>query len=237
MSSCAEEASAAGAERAAHGELAPASGAARQQQTRDVGTGNQQDEADRAEQHEQRAAHVADERLLQRFHRRGLAIVGVRILAREAVADGRAVRRGLGRTVTLCRSRAAAWKYCTSRCAMRSPSMATGAVGTACGASTHRSTRRGWTNEAGMTPRTVVGMPFSRMVLPTTSADRDRAESPRASRRSPRRVGPPARHPFHCRRGRQGVGGRRRRRTRRVVSSAVSRTGSPRPVRSTMSSR
>ena len=105
------------AERAAHRELAAPRRAARQQQAGDIGARDEQHEADGAEQHEQRRADVADERLLV-----GHATVSPR-WCRGTAARGD--RRSPCRSSFACaavtpgRSRAIAWKYCTSRDAAR----------------------------------------------------------------------------------------------------------------------
>ena len=61
------------AERTAN--LTPPARRAHQQQVRDVRASDQQDEADGADQHEQRLAHVADERFLKRRHAEALVVV------------------------------------------------------------------------------------------------------------------------------------------------------------------
>ena len=75
--SCWQHAAAAGAERGADRDFLAAAERAREQQVADVGTGDQQDEADRRQQHDQRPADVADDVLLQRNDRRAPA--GVRL--------------------------------------------------------------------------------------------------------------------------------------------------------------
>ena len=181
VSSCAEQAPAAGAERAAHGELAPAPRAARQQQARDVGAGDQQHEADRAEQHQQRArarrrpappAAARPSRPRPRWcpdtrargDRRWPA--GPRGLARPSRRAG-AVRRPGSTARRAARERRLRWRPARS-------------APLAAPAPTDRHAT-GWTNAAGMTPMTVVGMPLSRIVLPTTSVARPRCVSHSAS--------------------------------------------------------
>ena len=66
----ADDAAAAGADRGADRDLALPAGGADQQQVGDVGAGDQQHEADRAEQHQQRRPHVPHELSLQRLRRR-----------------------------------------------------------------------------------------------------------------------------------------------------------------------
>ena len=61
---------AARADRGAHRQLALPRRAARQQQVRDVGARDEQHQSDRAEQHQQRPLHVADDHLAQRLARR-----------------------------------------------------------------------------------------------------------------------------------------------------------------------
>ena len=66
VSSCRDEPPAAGAERAAHRHLARACAGAREQQVGDVDAGDQQHEADRAQQHEQPVLYVADHLRVER---------------------------------------------------------------------------------------------------------------------------------------------------------------------------
>ena len=73
----AHQAAAAGAQGGAHRHLSLAMGGARQQHVRDVGTGDQEQEGQRARHHEQRPPHVAHELLVQRQHVRGPAAVRV----------------------------------------------------------------------------------------------------------------------------------------------------------------
>ena len=73
------------AERGAHGDLSRASGGPRQQQARDVQTGRDQQERDRAEQHEQRRPVVAEHVVEQRHRSRDPSAVGRRVLRRRAV--------------------------------------------------------------------------------------------------------------------------------------------------------
>ena len=89
----------AGAERGAHGNLAAACRAARQQQVTDVAAGNQQNDRDGAEQHQQSRTIVADEILAQTAASRN---VSVRAVLREIVTDAqrrpsRARRRSCSR--------------------------------------------------------------------------------------------------------------------------------------------
>ncbi len=63
------QARAAGAQRAANGNLPLPDRRAREQQVRDVGAGDQQHEADRGEQRQQRRTHVADQIVVQRMTR------------------------------------------------------------------------------------------------------------------------------------------------------------------------
>ena len=84
------------AERGADGELARSRLAAHEQQVGEVGGGNQQHEDHRREQHEQRPAHVADDRLIVAAHdRHGAAgAVGRRGLV-EAREEGGQLARGV----------------------------------------------------------------------------------------------------------------------------------------------
>ena len=66
----ADDAGAAGSQGGADGKLALAAGGAHQQQVGHVGAGDQQHQADGAQQHEQRFAGVADDRVAQRRSRR-----------------------------------------------------------------------------------------------------------------------------------------------------------------------
>ena len=86
---------AARAERAADRDLALARRRAREQEVRDVRRRNEQQEADRAEQHVQDLAHVADDGVLQR-HRVERPVFRRRILPLEAGGDGVEVRPQLG---------------------------------------------------------------------------------------------------------------------------------------------
>ena len=63
----ADDARAAGAERAPNGNLALADRRSREQQVGDVGTGDQQHEADRGEQRQQRGTYVADQIVAERI--------------------------------------------------------------------------------------------------------------------------------------------------------------------------
>ena len=66
MRSCRTSRAAAGADGGADRHLAAPADGAGQQQVRDVGAGDEQDEADGADEDPQRAAHVADDLLAQR---------------------------------------------------------------------------------------------------------------------------------------------------------------------------
>jgi hypothetical protein len=59
----------------------------REEQVADVGAGDQQNERDRAEQHDERHPDVANNQLLQRDHRRAPARICLRVLALEARRD------------------------------------------------------------------------------------------------------------------------------------------------------
>ena len=86
----ADEPRAPGAERRANGHLAVARRRAREHQVGDVGAGDEQHEPDRAEQHEQRDAHVADDVVEQRLfaQRPAAAPVVVRIHFEHTRGDG-----------------------------------------------------------------------------------------------------------------------------------------------------
>ncbi len=77
-----------GAEGVAHGQLAAAARASREQQARDVRARDEQDEPDGAQKHQQRRSHVADQRVLVRPGDGALASVGLRKFASEALRDG-----------------------------------------------------------------------------------------------------------------------------------------------------
>ncbi len=84
------------AERRAQRELALTGGAARQQQVRDVGAGDEQHESDGAEQQPQRRLRrVAEEVVLERLDAGAPARVGFRKRLREVGRDGQHVRVGL----------------------------------------------------------------------------------------------------------------------------------------------
>ena len=83
------------AERGAHRHLALARFRAREQQVGDVGAGDQQQEADRAEEQPDRAAHGADDFLAQRQHHGvELHLRGIEALARSSSPRACADRRG-----------------------------------------------------------------------------------------------------------------------------------------------
>ena len=83
-----DDAAAPGAERRADRDLLAPPERLREHEVRDVGAGDQEHEADRAEEHEQRRSHVADEVLVQRDDRGAPAFVVLRILRREPGGDG-----------------------------------------------------------------------------------------------------------------------------------------------------
>jgi hypothetical protein len=83
----AHDAAAARPERRAQRELALARADAREQQVRDVHARHEQHQPDRAEQHEQRLAGVADERLAEAGRRPADALVLARVLLGEAGGD------------------------------------------------------------------------------------------------------------------------------------------------------
>src|SRR6202041_254018 len=60
-------AAAPGTERGANGDFTLAGGGAREKKTGDVCAGNQKDQSDGADKHDERATHIADENVLQRF--------------------------------------------------------------------------------------------------------------------------------------------------------------------------
>ena len=187
MRSCRTSRAAAGAERVAHGQLAAAARAARQQQAGDVRAGDEQHEADGAEQHEQRRSHVADERVLIRAGDGALAVVGVGILAGEPLRDRPQLGVGLrhrdvwtqaAMRLEVLHVALAAADRLRSKPATSGPSR---------GASIHRSTSDGMRrNASGITPITVVGMPFSRIVRPTMLGSRAEVLLPDVLRERPR---------------------------------------------------
>ena len=77
-----------GAERGADGEVLRRARRSRDQQARHVRAGDEQDEHDRAEQHPQRGADVADDLFVRRDERDAPSRVGVGMLARDAVSHG-----------------------------------------------------------------------------------------------------------------------------------------------------
>ena len=77
------------ADRHPDGELFLAAGRARQEQRGDVRAGDQQDEADRAEQHQQRRPHVADQGVAERPEARGVTGVFLGVRAAQPRADDR----------------------------------------------------------------------------------------------------------------------------------------------------
>ena len=84
---------AAGADRDAHAHLARPPRGAREQEVGDVGTGNQQDEADRAQQRpEQQPDLRSDDQTLERIGIRRELLVGVGILAGECACRSRSAR-------------------------------------------------------------------------------------------------------------------------------------------------
>ena len=86
-----QQPAAARAQRRADRELFLTSEGAREQQVGDVGAGDQQDEADGAEQHQQRTADVADDLLVQRHDAERQAAIGridVRKVAPQPGGDG-----------------------------------------------------------------------------------------------------------------------------------------------------
>ena len=101
-----DEPRAPGAERRPDGHLGLARGRPREQQVRDVDAGDQQDEADGAEQHFDRELRVADERVEQRprGHADLLVVGGICLLERGAdratsEAARSIVRPGLSRPI------------------------------------------------------------------------------------------------------------------------------------------
>ena len=60
-----------------NGDLPPAAGPARKQQVRDVGAGDEEHEADRGQQHQQRRADVADDLLVERDYCERHALIGI----------------------------------------------------------------------------------------------------------------------------------------------------------------
>ena len=88
-----DDARAARAERRAHRDLLAAPERPREDEVGDVGAGDQQHEADRAEQHEQRRPHVADEVLVERDDRGAPALVVLRDTAPRAGPRSRSSAR------------------------------------------------------------------------------------------------------------------------------------------------
>ena len=68
----ADDAASPGAERPADRHFLPASGGAGQEQRRHVRAGDEEDQGDRAEQHQQRRPRIADERVVQRTQARSV---------------------------------------------------------------------------------------------------------------------------------------------------------------------
>ena len=83
-----QETPAAGAQRGAHRDLAVPRRHAGEEQVRHVDAGDEQDEADGAEQDEQRVPRVSDEGLVEGDHGSAHALVRVRVL-RQPIGDGR----------------------------------------------------------------------------------------------------------------------------------------------------
>ncbi len=84
----AEQAGASGAERGANGDLALASGIAREKKAGDIGASNQENQGDRADEDHECRAHVADENVLQRIEPHAPSGVGDGILRGEVSGDG-----------------------------------------------------------------------------------------------------------------------------------------------------
>ncbi len=82
------ETRATGTERGADGDFSRARSGASEQKIGDVGARDKEHEADGAEQNEQRRFHFADEKVAQRDHADGPAVVVFGILFREAIGDG-----------------------------------------------------------------------------------------------------------------------------------------------------
>ena len=91
----AQQPGAGGPEREPHRNLALTERRARQQQVGQVGAGDQQDEADRAEQHQHAAPRVADHYLAQ-LGRRDRGAVVDRFRGHDRVGDGGQVGGGVG---------------------------------------------------------------------------------------------------------------------------------------------
>ena len=83
---------ASGAERGAHGHLRLARERARQQQIRDVGARDEQHEADRADEHDERASDVADHLLVERHDAERQPAVGRIDLRVDRAAAARSAR-------------------------------------------------------------------------------------------------------------------------------------------------
>ena len=90
----ADQAAASGADRRAHDDLAAARRGARQQQIGDVGAGDEQHEAHRAEQHEQRLPRRADDGLMERRDAHALVAVAARVLGGQPGGDAGHLRLG-----------------------------------------------------------------------------------------------------------------------------------------------
>ena len=71
----------------ANGDLPPAAGPARKQQVRDVRAGDEEHEADRGQQHQQRRADVADDLLVERDHCERHALIGIGMCQLESIGE------------------------------------------------------------------------------------------------------------------------------------------------------
>ena len=91
----ADDASATGAERRADGEFAGSRHGARQKKAGDVGARDEQQEADRGQQHDQEGLHIADDVFLHGIKRDAHVFVRFRIRNGEMVGDGVHVGAGL----------------------------------------------------------------------------------------------------------------------------------------------
>ena len=91
----ANHADGAGSQRGTDGELAGATGGARKKQVGHVGTSDQQDKTDCAEQDQQDSAHIADHIRFERNQRNAGAFIGFGISGREVFRNARHIRARL----------------------------------------------------------------------------------------------------------------------------------------------
>ena len=161
-SSCRAMRSAIGAERGAHRHLAAAGRRLNEHQVGDVGARDEQQQQDGGAEIHQAGAHVADDRLLQRHHRRAALIVGSRVRLRWA---SMAIRSrscaGLGDGAIPVSARATTEMKCWARVAIssgRSPSGRHASIA-----------RSGKSKPRGITPTTRYGSSTPPKTRPTTA--------------------------------------------------------------------